>query len=90
MKKILLFLIKFLIFEFIDSHQQLDAHEAEVQKLKTYFDDNMDEAEKLNYNFLLDSPKDIIETLYAEVQGKTWTYDTDASTHSFIMNYIEM
>ena len=49
--------------------QQLKAHELECQELKKYFSKNMTEFEKSNYNFLQDSPKKIIESLYEELQG---------------------
>ena len=49
--------------------KQLRAHEAEVEKLKEYFDDKMTETERTNYEFLQDSPKTIIDGLNNELQG---------------------
>ena len=47
----------------------MKAHETEVEKLKEYFDDKMTETERTNYEFLQDSPKTIIDSLYNELLG---------------------
>ena len=50
--------------------KQLKAHNAEVEKLKEYFDEKMTQTERTNYDFLQDSPKTIINSLSNDLLGK--------------------
>ena len=53
----------------LNSCQQLGAHQAEVEKLKEYFAETMTGSDISNYEFLQDSPKTIINSLYKDLQG---------------------
>lgn len=52
--------------------QQLKAHEAEVEILKEYFDDKI-RFDKSDYDFLKNTPKEIIDGLCGELQDLTVT-----------------
>ena len=54
------------------NQKQLRAHEEEAAKLKEYFDDNMATNQKSSYDFLLKSPKTIINDLCNELKGETF------------------
>ena len=57
----------------IPNSKQLKAHETEVEKLKEYFDDKV-RSDKSSYDFLKDTPREIIEGLCGELQGKSIQY----------------
>ena len=64
----------------LNSFQQLNAHQTEAEKLKEYFADNLTGSERSNYDFLQDTPKNIINSLYKDLQG----FNLNNNLHSLI------